>query len=279
MTNTRVKFFFTSPSERECYVYVERGKGFTEARQFPQKGNPWLKDLSPEEFAYDVKLAWPFSLEEYRRREALPMPTWDEVPGGDFYREDMPEVESEEEAPVADVLPRAFKLILDEEWERQVSQIHVLFAEKGGGEEAADAPPIPEEVRRMQQEIYASIAERGPDRTRCILNRLFENYLNGVETAPTWKDLWKECWNEPLDSRRGAEVEQSRTVRQAIHRTREILDRYFASEAGQRWPSRAVIEQNDYRISFTRRLPEEQLDGSPFIDSPFPGSGPEETEE
>ena len=54
MTNTRVKFFFTAPVEGECFVYVEREKGFTKARQFPERGNPWLRDLAPEEFAYHV---------------------------------------------------------------------------------------------------------------------------------------------------------------------------------------------------------------------------------
>jgi hypothetical protein len=87
MTNTRVKFFFSSPSERECYVYVERGRGFTEARQFPQRGNPWLKDLAPEEFAYHVRLSWPFPKEEYDKRDRMQLPGWEQIPGAGHWRE------------------------------------------------------------------------------------------------------------------------------------------------------------------------------------------------
>jgi len=280
LTNTRVKFFFTSPSERECYIYVERAKGFTRARQFPQKGNPWLKDLSAEEFAYHVRLAWPFSIDEYRRREALPWPTWDEVPGGNFYLDEAPAREEPAEEVVSDVLPRDFKLVRDDEWERQVSAIHALFAEERGGEAAPLQPITPADVNRMRQEVLDSIAERGPDRSKCILNLLFANYLKGTETALTWKDLWRECWQEQIDTRRGADTEYSKTVRQAVSRTRDHLDRYFASEAGQKWAYVATIDLNAYRLRIEPRIAEDdELSDSPFLDSSFPGSGPEETEE
>jgi hypothetical protein len=278
MTNTRVKFFFTSPSERECYVFVERGKGFTDARQFPQRGNPWLSDLSPEEFAYHVRLAWPYSIEEYRRREALPPPTWDDVPGGNFYLRETPAPDEEQEAPVSDLLPRDFNLLRDEEWERQAAAIRALFAEKDAVAPTEQTELSPEDIKRMRDEILASIAERGgPDRAKCILNRLFENHLNGVEAAPTWRDLWKECWREPLDTRRGADVEYAGKVRSAVHRVRDILHRYFADRS---WPVRAVIDQNEYRLLFVPQPAEnEELPEPPFVDSRFPESEPPESED
>ncbi len=83
MTNTRVKFFFTSPAENDCYVYVERGKGLTEARPYPQLlGNPWLGDLSPEEFGYHARLAWPFSFDEYTKRDAQILARLEREAGG-----------------------------------------------------------------------------------------------------------------------------------------------------------------------------------------------------
>lgn len=252
MTNTRVKFFFTSPSERRCYVYVERGKGFTEARQYPQLGNPWLKDLAPEEFAYQVELAWPISRDEYERRDSIPLPDWDSIPGGDFYRD----VVGDDEAPdLSGLLPRDFPLLHDEEWEQQVVAIQRLFAEE---DEAPLQPDLftpksgvpPEEVEAMRDEILESVAERGPDRTRCVLSLLFQNYLDSVETAPTWKDLWRECWKETIDERRGGAVQASGKVRQSVYRAREIMDRYYSSDRGRRWKLRAVIESSEHRISF-----------------------------
>ena len=76
-----------------------------------------------------------------------------------------------------------------------------------------------------------------------------------------------------MDTRRGAETEYSAKVRQAVYRLREITDRYFSSEAGQRWAWRAVIEQNEYRIKLERQ-PQEGDDAAapPFIDSQFPGA-------
>ncbi|HEY3739229.1 MAG TPA: type IV secretory system conjugative DNA transfer family protein, partial [Bryobacteraceae bacterium] len=266
MTNTRVKFFFTSPSERECYVYVERGKGFTEARQFPQKGNPWLKELSPEEFAYNVQLAWPFEEDEYRSRDAKPLPLWEDVPGGNFYREeDEGASEDEEETlPPSDALPRDFKLIHDEEWERQVSAIQELFSDEDGDEPSigplfADGDDIsltPEEIKQLQQEILASISERGPDRSRCILNLLFENHLSGAIDAPTWKDLWRKCWDEPLDSKKGADVQRAANVRQAVYRLREIIDRFFEEVSGRKWRVRVTIQPEEYRLLFSSNLSE-----------------------
>jgi len=281
MTNTRVKFFFTSPSERECYVYVERGKGFTEARQFPQKGNPWLRDLAPEEFAYHVRLAWPFPWSEYQRREALPLPTWNDVPGGDFYREETASAADEDEAPPSEVLPRNFKLIMDEEWEQQISLIQALFAEE---EETAAEVPLgedtvsSEDVREMQQGIYELIAERGPDRVRCVLDRLFDNFLDGEETALTWKQLWEGCWKEPLTSLRGGDVQPSAKVRQTVYRAREYMERYFASEAGEHWAFRTVIEPNEYRLRLKPNTAG-STDDSPFLDSEFPDSDSPEPED
>jgi hypothetical protein len=137
MTNTRVKFFFTSPSERECYVYVERGKGFTEPKPFPGKGNPWLKDLGPEDFAYHTRLAWPFPHEEYLDRDATPLPSWDAIPGGDYWRN--PPVASTAQTPeVSDVLPHDFKLVRDEDWQKQVASIQALFGESDDD----DGPPL-----------------------------------------------------------------------------------------------------------------------------------------
>jgi hypothetical protein len=278
MTNTRTKFFFTSPAERECYVYVERGKGFTEARQFPQKGNPWLKDLSPEEFAYNVKLAWPFEIEEYRRREALPLPSWDEIPGGDFYTEDVPSVLEEEELPVSDVLPRKFKLIQDDEWTEQIAAIRVIFSQ----DPVTSAPePIGQNLVRdlshddlhaMESEIAATIKDRGPERSRCVLSFLFENYRNGVESAPTWRQLWEKCWKEPLSTLRGADTQPAAKVRQTIYRLRQILAEYFESEAGRRWPQQATISLNEYCLRFLPNEPTEELPDSPFIDSTFPSA-------
>ena len=257
MMNTRAKFFFVSPSERECYVYVERGKGFTEARQYPQKGNPWLKDLSPDEFGYHVKLGWPISLEEYRRRDALPLPTWDSIPGGDFYEQERPGTpvaEAEESTIPSDILPRDFKLIQDEEWERQVAAIEALFPENEDLEIATnvfDASEVnADDVEEMRRGILDSIADRGTDRARCIISLLFDNYVAGVVRAPNWRHLWEACWKEPLDKRRGSDVEPAATVRQAVYRAREIIDRYFKSDAGNHRQYRAVIEPNEYRLRF-----------------------------
>jgi hypothetical protein len=276
MTNTRVKFFFTSPSERECYVYVERGKGFTEARQFPDKGNPWLKDLSPAEFAYHVSLSWPFTWEEYQERDALPLPSWKEVPGGNFYKEEVEHWEEEEPQPVSDALPRNFTLIRDSEWEEQVAAIKALFRE---GDEvlntfASAAESISSrDVQQVRDEILASIADRGSDRSRRLLGLLFEDYVAGRETIPTWRELWEKCWDEPLGSLRGSDVQPARTVGQAIYRLREILDRYFAGEAGQRFPFYFVIEPNKYRLRIVTKAPDgEDLSDSPFLDSQFPES-------
>jgi hypothetical protein len=253
MTNTRVKFFFTSPSERDCYVYVERGKGFTEARQFPKLGNPWLKDLAPEEFAYQVELAWPIPRDEYERRDSLPFPSWDEIPGGDFRARLTKSTEPDEEPEFSDVLPRNFKLLYDEEREQQALAIHRLFAEEDAQPLQPDlfAPKsgIPaEDIAAMRDEILESVAERGPDRTRCVLSLLFQNYLDSVETAPTWKDLWRECWKETIDERRGGAVQASGKVRQTVYRAREIMARYYTSDRGRRWKLRAAIDGNEYRI-------------------------------
>jgi hypothetical protein len=265
MTNTRVKFFFTSPSERECYVYVERGKGFTEARQFPQKGNPWLKELSPEEFAYHVRLAWPIPWEEYKTRDALPMPSWDEVPGGNFYESDNGVPIEEEEEPLSDILPFNFKLIRDAEWETQVAAIQALFEpESLAGisgtlfEESEEVPRSAistDDLNRIRQGILDSINERGPDRSKCLVNLLFDNYVNGVERVPTWEDLWKECWGEPLSSLRGANIQPAATLRQAVSRVRDYAARYFADPISARWPFRAVIELSDYRLRFVTVSP------------------------
>lgn len=137
MTNTRVKFFFTTPSERECYVYVERGKGFTESRPFPVKGNPWLKDLGPEDFAYHTRLAWPFPHELYMNRDATPLPSWDEIPGGDYWRQP-PVASIPVSEEVSDALPHDFELVRDEDWQQQVSSIQALFGEN----EEDDGPPL-----------------------------------------------------------------------------------------------------------------------------------------
>ena len=76
-----------------------------------------------------------------------------------------------------------------------------------------------------------------------------------------------------MDTRRGAETEYSAKVRQAVYRLREITDRYFSSEAGQRWAWRAVIEQNEYRIRLERQIREsDEAADSPFLDSQFPGA-------
>lgn len=128
MTNTRVKFFFNSSSERECYVYVERGKGFTESKPFPGRGNPWLKDLGPEEFAFHTRLAWPLSYEEYLNRDATPLPDWDEIPGGHYWW-DPPAAPALTLPEQSDFLPHDFELVRDEQWEKQVAAIEALFGD------------------------------------------------------------------------------------------------------------------------------------------------------
>jgi hypothetical protein len=131
MTNTRVKFFFTSPAENECYVYVERGKGFTEARPFPQKGHPWLRDLSPEEFAYHAHLAWPLPLAEYEARDSMPLPDWDAVPGGCWIKSE-PAVARREDKPAVQLRGSSFNR--DQRWEDQVRAIQALFGETSQGD-------------------------------------------------------------------------------------------------------------------------------------------------
>lgn len=130
MTNTRVKFFFTSPSEQECYVYVQRGKGLTEARPYPELGNPWLKDLGPEEFSYHARLAWPLSHDEYNRRDATPLPGWNAIPGGDWTSMAVSPVVgtlAHHRLP-SSALPWDFTVLSDETWRRQVEAIRALFA-------------------------------------------------------------------------------------------------------------------------------------------------------
>lgn len=155
MTNTRVKLFFTSTSESECHVYVERGKGFTEARPYPQLGNPWLKDLGPDEFAYHSRLAWPMSLEEYEARETTPLPGWDAIPGGDSWLERKPVLQPNLDLfEPSDALPREFPLTRDDEWQKQVASISALFtdAERKPSQDDAisflmeDEPEIDEEA-------------------------------------------------------------------------------------------------------------------------------------
>jgi hypothetical protein len=124
MTNTRVKFFFTSPAENECYVYVERGKGFTEPRPYPQLGNPWLTDLAPEEFGYHARLAWPYSFEEYEARDAMNLPGWDGVPGGSWMRD---ESQAAPTTPEPDSIPWEVEFTRDAEWKKHLSLIRALF--------------------------------------------------------------------------------------------------------------------------------------------------------
>ncbi len=152
MTNTRVKFFFTSPSERECYVYVERGKGFTEPKPFPGKGNPWLKDLGPDDFAYHTRLAWPVPHTEYLRRDSTPLPTWDAIPGGDYWRH--PVVASTPAAEESsDILPHNFTLVRDEDWYKQVASIQALFEDLGED----DGPPL------LFQEVNGGLRQDSDD--------------------------------------------------------------------------------------------------------------------
>lgn len=274
MTNTRVKFFFTSPSERECFVYVERGKGFTEARQFPEKGNPWLKDLGPEEFAYHVRLSWPFSWQEYKERDALPMPTWEEIPGGNFYDDEDDEAwDKEAPEPPSDALPRNFKLLRDDVWESQVAAIQKLFSETPAIPKTVSTGSISqEELEWIRDEILATIANRGGEqRSKRVFEILFDAYLSGRATTPTWKELWEKCWDQPLSSLRGSDVEPSGAVRSVIYRLREILQRFFKSEAGERLPFRLELEQNRYRLVLVMKVAEEEeVSDSPFLDSQFP---------
>lgn len=131
MTNTRVKFFFTSPAETDCYVYVERAKGFTEARQYPQLGNPWLRDLAPEDFGYHARLAWPFPLDEYIKRDTKNLPGWDEVPGGCWIKKvEQPTTSQQVEL---DQLPWEFECIRDDKWEEQIQAIRALFEGEAHG--------------------------------------------------------------------------------------------------------------------------------------------------
>jgi hypothetical protein len=130
MTNTRVKFFFTSPSETDCYVYVERGKGFTEARPYPQLGNPWLHDLAPEEFGYHARLHWPLPYAEFEHLDFKNLPGWDEVPGGDW-RE--PSAGASSKTPVAEVVSPGAQFVEDDERQGQVSAIRALFVDAAQG--------------------------------------------------------------------------------------------------------------------------------------------------
>ena len=131
----------------------------------------------------------------------------------------------------------------------------------------------PKVVQQARDQILASIADRGSDRSRRLLALLFEDYFAGRQSIPTWRELWEKCWDEPLGSLRGSDVQPSRTVGQAIYRLREILDRYFTSDTGQRFPFTFVIEPNKYQLRVLRKTTEkEELSDSPFIDSQFPES-------
>ncbi len=149
MTNTRVKFFFTSPAENECYVYVERGKGFTEPRPYPQLGNPWLTDLAPEEFAYHARLAWPFSHDEYKDRDATNLPGWDKIPGGCWIKEDEATTKPASSSE-PDQLPWDIEFTRDDVWTKQLAAIRLLFQN--------DAPPV-----RSQDDAIGSLFDEGLD--------------------------------------------------------------------------------------------------------------------
>jgi hypothetical protein len=68
-------------------------------------------------------------MDEYSKRDAMPLPGWDEVPGGNWIKpEDDPRRKFVSE-PVA----TEFEFARDEEWSRQLESIRALF----GGERQA----------------------------------------------------------------------------------------------------------------------------------------------
>jgi len=117
LTNTCVKLFFNSSRRGSYYVFVERGMGLTAARQYPQKTNPWLRELAPEELAYVVNSAWPTSKEVYRQRDRSPLPGWSEVPGGNPW--------ANTKAPPNTKTKKAD----DPERKKRIGQIKTLFEE------------------------------------------------------------------------------------------------------------------------------------------------------
>ena len=127
MANTRVKLFFTTPSERDCYVFIEREKGFAEARPYPKIGNPWLHDLAPEDLAYRARLTWPISRDEYDKRAASPLPSWNDIPGGNAW---VKKVKKNKDARKAkEALPKAAPAFVpksDEETKRQKEKLNQL---------------------------------------------------------------------------------------------------------------------------------------------------------
>lgn len=124
-------------------------------------------------------------------------------------------------------------------------------------------------VLEVRDAILSTIADRGADRSKKLLSVLVKAYVEGRETPLTWRELWAECWDEPLTSLRSADTVPSRTVGQAIYRLREILQRYFESDRGSLHPFFFVIEQNQLRV-LHRDLTLDEGDGAPFLDSAFP---------
>lgn len=84
LTNTVVKLMFTHPNDSKFYAFVERNRGLTRARQYPDRFDPQLREFRLAELAYEVTSAWPFSLERYAEWDATPLPGWDAIPGGDW---------------------------------------------------------------------------------------------------------------------------------------------------------------------------------------------------
>ena len=131
MANTCAKMFFTTPSKSDCYVYVERSSGRTTlAQPYPKTGNPFLKDLAPEEFAYHVKMTWPVSREEYSRRECVPLPGWAGIPGEGSWVEKIQKQKAARKAKDAHPHPPAsFPAKDDSEAKRQKEKLGRLFGE------------------------------------------------------------------------------------------------------------------------------------------------------
>ena len=130
MANTCLKIFFTTPSQTESYVFVERSHGMTLARPYPKAGNPFLKDLAPEDFAYQVQMTWPFSHEEYLTRERAPLPDWKDIPGeGSWVKKTQKQKAARKAKDALPHPPASFPAKDDSEAKRQKEKLGRLFGE------------------------------------------------------------------------------------------------------------------------------------------------------
>jgi hypothetical protein len=85
ITNTCAKFFFTHPTRGRYYAFIDRETGLTPARQYPERGDPRLRDGAAAQSGLEVITSWPLPKAVYDRRDRSSLPSWNDIPGGNWY--------------------------------------------------------------------------------------------------------------------------------------------------------------------------------------------------